>query len=49
MRDYETLLTEVLTLLHEETSEQCYGRYRISIGRRHLLKIPLQCRMHVYK
>src|SRR5262245_3193770 len=49
MRDYEALLIQALALLQQETSEQCYGRHRISVGRRYLLKMSLQCRMHVYK
>jgi hypothetical protein len=49
MMDDDAILTEVLALLQQETGEQCYGRRRISTGIRNLLKIPLQCRMHVYK
>ena len=47
--DYDALLTEVLALLQWKTGEQYCGRHHISAGRRHLLKIRLQCRMHVYK
>jgi hypothetical protein len=34
VRGYEAILPEVLALLQRETGEQCYGRYRISTGRR---------------
>jgi len=47
--DCNALLTEVLALLQQETSEQCYGRHRICVGIRHRLKISLQCRMPVCK
>ena len=47
--DDDAILAEVPALLQWETGEQYCGRHHISAGRRHLLKIRLQCRMHVCK